>query len=101
MNYKEITTNALAHDCKDCKFFVQHYRKSAYSFVKVYCGQCVNPNHRYIIKKKSPINDGCAEWEKAEDDEETIAFFVNKVNELNLKIVELKTFLNDYLNKRN
>lgn len=50
--------------CKNCKFFLQHYVKSRASFHRIRCGHCINrqlnSNKR---SRKYDLHKNCEYWE--------------------------------------
>lgn len=52
----------IIQNCKNCKFFIQHYVIKRGEFCWVGCGQCTNENFK---KSRKPLHfaEGCALWE--------------------------------------
>lgn len=46
--------------CKDCKFFIQHYRKSGKRYTWVNCGHCTEP----MLKSRGPATKACPRFQE-------------------------------------
>ena len=72
-------------NCKNCKFFSQHYTKQGSRFHNVCCGHCLNRNNKKMI----PLNS-CGYWENVEIQKEerkrsiteTLEFMAERLNEI-------------------
>lgn len=76
-------------NCKDCNFYVQHYRKNGLRYVAIYCGHCTNRKPRGRYRKTDMICAFYQEKNKAQEKQERIksateylSFIAERVNEL-------------------
>ena len=76
--------------CTNCRYFVQHYRKSHAVFRRVYCGACEKRKLTPKEKRKFPSIVDCPEWEPMEiqlnERRQNIAYTLHDLDE-RLKII--------------
>ena len=75
--------------CKDCIYFVQHYKIDKARIFRVACGHCINKKGNGQIRKTDKICDCYTERDSASEKKEQLksaaeylSFIADKVNEL-------------------
>lgn len=63
-NISRKVVDAKAATCRDCKKFIQHYRRTECgTYTEVYCGHCTCVR----VKSRNPDDKACANFEIADE----------------------------------
>lgn len=58
--------NEKEKNCKNCRYYLEHYYKSGTRFKSLLEGHCAQRIMSFNEKRLFPFPDGCANWEPAE-----------------------------------
>ena len=77
--------------CKNCKYFIQYYIKSAIRFKSINCGHCTFTNR---FSKKSATMDYCDGWTAREiDTEKNEQRFLSVLNKIYKQLDDMLSIL--------
>ena len=95
---KQENTVPETEICRNCKYFLRHYAKSAGGFKALMEGHCICRNSRYKIKAREIYDKNCGFWESNEEINEklkqsiveTLRYMAEQVEELAVILKEMQ-----------
>lgn len=79
--------------CKDCNYYIQHYRKSKTCYEMVFCGHCINRKPSGHNRKTDKICDYYQEKDLEKIKEERFKSATEYLSSISKKLDELNEIL--------
>ena len=96
---KIMTTlaNEICKNCKNCKYYIQHYVKRRSRYIKIACAHCSNAQISCKVLKRFPLEDGRDKWVCVEltTEEELLTAVKSQLKAISNKLDELVSALSD------